>query len=110
MHRYESPPNWTIDISTNYVNKVRIPKDSVLHKAFTNLTYRMQSDDQSSNKVNLLFLLSLNKYYTAHTCVTIPSEEFNSVEDETFLVTLKGTVLLETIQQTMTTETFKLSP
>ena len=111
-------PNWMIDIITNYVNKVKTPEDSVLCEAFANLTYGKQSDDQSSDKEKVKTVLykppnssqSYNiEYYTAYTYITIPFEEFNSDEQETFWVTSKATLFLENIQQIMKTETFRLS-
>ena len=43
-------PNYTIDIITNYVNKVKTPKDSFLGEAFTNLTYGSNLTNNSQIK------------------------------------------------------------
>ena len=111
-------PMWMVDIIKNYVKKIKPPEDPVLEEAFLKLEVSQQADPKSKDKEKIHTLSykppnSSESYeiqiHTAYTFITIPNEEFNSVEEETTWIVEKATAFLENIRSIMATSTFRLS-
>ena len=111
-------PTWMLDIISKYANKVKQPEDPVVLEAFSNMTYGKQSDPGSADKEKARSISykppnSSQVYeiesHTAYTYITIPHEEFHSIQEETDWIVSKATAFLETLRIIMTTPTFRMS-